>query len=467
VGRVAHEHVELRLWANPWPRRHIESGRHQVCDEKTQLTPSTDARLRYLARMKFACCSGLAAVSLVAACGSSGGAASNASPSEAGTDASASTYIPYAPDASLAPVTGLTANAWVWTPVTGTMCRDGSQTGFAVNLASPPSNNLVIYLEGGGACVDEFFCSPLASPTTFGESQFSSWQGDATGDANSGIFNRGDTANPVAGWNFVYIPYCTGDIFTGNRTNVTVPKVSMVQQFVGYTDVGLDLDRIVPTFPGVQKVLLTGISAGGFGASANYVQTARHFGSTPVYLLDDSGPPMEAPYLAECMQSQFASLWGMDGALADCGSDCSNPDSYFVDFAKHLGKAYPTVPFGLIESSQDAVISLFFGYGNPGNCVGSDLPGASVPGATFTEGLQVTEEQLAGTSNFGSFILGGSRNMQHTSLGSSSTFDGDTTNVTASLLVPDGGTDEDAGTIALTTWITTLVNDGKVSNVGP
>jgi len=206
------------------------------------------------------------------------------------------------------------------------------------------------------------------------------------------------------------------------------------------------------------------------------VQTARHFGSLavppPVYMLDDSGPPMEAPYLAECMQSEFASLWGMGGALADCGSDCSDPSSYFIDFAKHIGKAYPSVPFGLIESSQDAVISLFFGYGNPGMCMNSDLPGASVPPATFTAGLQDTEEQLAGTPNFGSFILGGSRDTQHTSLGSSSTFDGDTTNVTASLLLPEGGADDDAGepdagTIALTTWIATLVNEGKVSNVGP
>jgi hypothetical protein len=132
------------------------------------------------------------------------------------------------------------------------------------------------------------------------------------------------------------------------------------------------------------------------------------------------------------------------------------------------------MPFGLIESTQDAVISLFFGYGNPGNCDGSELDD-TIPGATFTAGLQDVEQQLAGTPNFGTFVLSGSRATQHTSLGASSTFDGDTTNVTPSLLVDAGGgaSDEDGGgdggaaTIALTTWITTLVNEGKVSNVGP
>jgi hypothetical protein len=368
----------------------------------------------------------------------------------------------------MAPVTDLSANEWVWVPVDGAVCRDGSPTGFAVNIASPASTNLMIYLEGGGACMDQFFCE--VTPSTWGESQFNAWKSgssDVELQPNSGVVSRTDTSNPMAGWNFVYVPYCTGDVFAGDNPAGMVPDVTGMQHFVGYTDVGLDLDRIVPTFPQVTKVLLTGISAGGFGATANYVQAARHFGSTPVYLLDDSGPPMEAPYLAACMQTQFAALWGMGGALADCGSDCSNPSSYFVDFAKHLGNTYPNVPFGLIESAQDATMSLFFGYGNPGNCVGSALPGASEAPATFQAGLQDFETQLAGTPNFGSFVLGGSRITQHPSINKTSTLDGDGTNVTASLLVPDGGVVADAGTIALTDWIATLVNEGKVSNVGP
>jgi len=364
----------------------------------------------------------------------------------------------------MAPVTGLTANEWVWTSVAGTQCRDGSETGFAVNLASPPSDKLMIYLEGGGACVDQFFCLPVATPTSFGATEFATWKagsGAAT-QPNGGIFNRADAANPVAGWNFVYIPYCTGDIFLGSHPNAMVPNVTMPQQFVGYTDVGLDLDRIVPTFPGTTKVLLTGVSAGGFGAAINYGQTAKAFGSTPVYMLDDSGPTFEAPYLPQCMLTEFSSLWGT-GPLAEC-SDCTNPASYMVDFAKYLTKTYPTVPFGFIESTEDGVITLFFGYGDPGGCMNSPLPGAAEPTATFTAGLQDLEVKLADAPNHGAFIFTGT---QHTSLGTTATFDDGVTNVTASLLEPDGGVEPDAGTIKLTDWIATLVNEGKVSNVGP
>ena len=89
----------------------------------------------------------------------------------------------------------------------------------------------------------------------------------------------------------MYVPYCTGDVHAGNRKDATVSGVTGKQQFVGYVNVANDLKRIVPSFPGLTKVLLTGVSAGGFGAASNYVQMAKAFGSVPVYELDDSGPP--------------------------------------------------------------------------------------------------------------------------------------------------------------------------------
>ncbi len=404
----------------------------------------------------------LSIAAVAAGCGSS---SSSAAPSsgDAGVDGASAG----GEGGSTAPVAGLKPNEWVWAPVAGAYCRDGSDTGFAVSLASPPSDKLMIYFEAGGACMDQFFCSAIATPVTFGASEFTSWKahsGSAPSMPDTGLFNRGDAANPVAGWNMVYIPYCTGDIFSGANPNGMVPNVGP-QKFVGYTDVHLDLERIVPTFPGTTKVLLSGSSAGAYGAVANYVQTTRAFGgSTSVYLLGDSGPPLEAPYVANCAQTQLAGLWGKDGALADCGSDCSNPNSYFTDFTKHLTKTYPTMPFGLVSSTQDQIMGLFFGYGNPGNCVDSALPTSTLPGATYQAGLQDAEMKLAGAPNWGAFLYAGT---QHTSVETTATLDANSTNVTASLLEPDGGAPPDAGTIKLTDWIATLVNEGKVSNVGP
>ena len=270
------------------------------------------------------------------------------------------------------PITGLTPQKWTWVPVEGATCRDGSGTGIGVSLGKS-TDKVMIFLEGGGACFNATTCA-LMNPKSYGAGDFNGTFASLEG--KSGIFDRTDTANPVSDWSFVYVPYCTGDIHAGN--NVTGPDAGAgvaSQHFVGYANIGLDLKRIVPTFPSAKQVLLTGISAGGFGASANYAQVAKAFSSLPVVLLDDSGPPMEDPYEAACQQKDVTTLWGLDKTLlSDCGSDCSNPGSYYLDYAKHIGKQYPTAPFGLVESSEDAVITLFFGFGTnagAGDCNGS------------------------------------------------------------------------------------------------
>src|SRR5687768_494846 len=44
---------------------------------------------------------------------------------------------------------------WTYVEIPGTECIDGTPSGFSVNL-NPDSPNVVIYLEGGGACFNSF-----------------------------------------------------------------------------------------------------------------------------------------------------------------------------------------------------------------------------------------------------------------------------------------------------------------------
>ena len=340
-------------------------------------------------------------------------------------------------DTTPIPITGMPAMTWQYVPVEGAICRDGSATGIGINL-NQNSRKLMIFLQGGGACFNALTCG--MNPSSFGMSDFTSRLGGTSGA--QGVFNRMDTANAMADWNFVYVP------------NATVPGVSAPQQFVGYVNMTRYLKRIVPTFPGLTKVLLTGISAGGFGAAANYVQTAQAFGSVPVYDLDDSGPPMEDPYAPKCLQQEWAQLWGFDKTiLAECGADCPDPTNYTIDDTIHVAKLYPNIPFGLIDDTDDSVITLFYGFGAD-NCM-SAIP-SPLSATTFTQGLLDSRAKLAAYPNVGGFIFQGT---DHTTLGGAS-FDTRTAN-----LGGDGG--EDAGTELFTTWVSTLVNSGTVTNVGP
>ncbi|MEM6289248.1 MAG: pectin acetylesterase-family hydrolase, partial [Bacteroidota bacterium] len=55
--------------------------------------------------------------------------------------------------------------AWTWIDVEGSVCRDGSATGIGVRLQDG-ADDLVIYLEGGGACFNGVTCATNPSRQT-------------------------------------------------------------------------------------------------------------------------------------------------------------------------------------------------------------------------------------------------------------------------------------------------------------
>jgi pectinacetylesterase len=343
--------------------------------------------------------------------------ASDTGPAEAESDA---------PDTT--PITDLPTETWTWVAFPDAKCRDASSTGIGVSL-NPASKKLMIFMEGGGSCFDVTSCGTNASH--FGEADFSARavsSADYLG-LNVGILDRTKAANPVKDWSYVYIPYCTGDSHMGNNV-ATVAGVG-VQQFMGYVDMGQYLDRIVPTFASVTQVLLTGLSAGGLGAAANYHQTARAFGSTPVDLIDDSGPFLESPYGA--IPTATWTLFGLDATVgADCGSHCPNPGSFGVDYAKYLVASYPDATFGLADSTND---------------------GATNP--MFEAGLLDIRAKLAPYPNFGEFIFAGT---DHTSIQRAVFY-------TRTAGGGDGGAEGGAGML-MTDWVKDLLN-GTATNPGP
>lgn len=306
------------------------------------------------------------------------------------------------------------------------MCRDGRQAGIGVSF-NPDSDKLLIYLEGGGACFNDA-CDLLAFDIPFIPPP-------------DGIFNRNNEDNPVADWNMVYVPYCTGDVHAGNATDVLVAGEE--RQFVGYKNIGLILDRLVPTFKDASQVVLTGISAGGFGAAANFEQVQRAFGPIPVTLVDDSGPPMPSEVLAPCLQQTWRETWGLENTiLADCGADCPDPNDYVFDLARHVMRTFPDRTGGLFSNDGDAVISLFYGFGS-NDCGIIPIP---IPEADFRQGLlDFRALAMDQGDNFGTYYVDG---IGHTCLRGLCFY----------TMEVDG--------VPLTGWVADLI-DGTASHVGP
>ena len=79
---------------------------------------------------------------------------------------------------------------WCWVPVPGMSCRNGSETGIGVRF-NPDSKKLLIYIEGGGACINATTCS--GTPSFFGKTQFGLIKGSLL---QSGIYNKKNEKNP-------------------------------------------------------------------------------------------------------------------------------------------------------------------------------------------------------------------------------------------------------------------------------
>lgn len=340
-------------------------------------------------------------------------------------------YLPF-------PTTGMpldTPNgAWKYHEFPDTWCRAGAKAGITV-FKNPASKKVMFFFEGGGACFDGQTC--LTNPSEVDAA-------DKTGPTG-GVFDRANAANPLKDWNFVYVPYCTGDTFGGTRSDVTIDGATGPQKFVGYLNSQAFLQRVVPTFPDATDVLVTGVSAGGFGASISVILIQRAFQNVKVKLINDSGPPMGSPTTAICLQKKWRETWGFDqSVLKDCGAGCPKPDDFSFDFGVHLAKTFKGRLSGLIESAEDGIITGFYGIGN-GNCTGILLL-TPVSGPDFSKALVLYRDTVKGLSpTFGTYFPPGT---QHTWLMGASFYTGA------------------IGSTKLVDWVADIVNDKGTKHVG-
>lgn len=316
---------------------------------------------------------------------------------------------------------------WSYFEIPGAYCRDGSKAGFSVNLNSA-SKKLMIYLQWGGACLDAASCAD--NRARIEEKSIS-----------TGIFTRSNAANPVAEWNHVFVPYCTGDVHSGSEPDANVPGVGP-QKFVGYDNMDIFLRRLRATFPDVQRILLAGSSAGGYGAVVNYGHTMRVFPDVPVNLIDDAAPFFSTNHMPACAQNRFATTFGWsDTVLHDCGTDCANQRDIFTAITKHWARTVEDRAQGLVTSLGDSLIRQSLGIN--ATCTSQQEVSAS----QFAAAIEDIAVQHAAYDNFGVYGYSGAGHM----IFEKSTYFSAT----------------GAGGKTVASWVAGIVNDDVVANVGP
>lgn len=213
-------------------------------------------------------------------------------------------------------------------PETGAVCGNGSQYKFFVNRVAN-TRNTIVYMEGGGACWDYPGCS--------GQSGIRGARNpNGIPDDYMALMNPGASlvspfvtrvspfdAVKTQGWNMVYVPYCTGDIYSGDKVAVyadpTNANPPLVWHHNGVRNTRAVIAWLKDRLPRPTQMLSTGCSAGGAGSLTNYQAVRRDLAPDRGYLIDDSGPIFASPiggdpaqYPSVPLSTQIRSAWGLD-----------------------------------------------------------------------------------------------------------------------------------------------------------
>lgn len=142
-----------------------------------------------------------------------------------------------------------------------TKCGRGTPYHFYVRPAEDQNTDkLMVYFQGGGACWNIFTCQ--VSGGTFDDSA-SADPADEVGGYD-GIFNFENPENPVTDYNIVFVPYCTADVHVGDATVEYMNGLEI--QHNGFKNTAATLDWVYGNFDAPAEIIVTGSSAGAYGA---------------------------------------------------------------------------------------------------------------------------------------------------------------------------------------------------------
>jgi len=170
----------------------------------------------------------------------------------------------------------------------GPVCIAG--TPYAVFTKAGDPDKLLIFLQGGGACWQDFYnCNILALSVP----GFGNGQEPPENPPFPGIFDSDNPDNPFADYSIVYMPYCDGSAFGGDNDVVDASfPFGPVRFHRGVRNLSAGMDVAAATFPRPKKITVAGSSAGGVGAAAfaPFLARFKYGNRTDLTVFNDAGP---------------------------------------------------------------------------------------------------------------------------------------------------------------------------------
>lgn len=283
-----------------------------------------------------------------------------------------------APSCSGGPVCTATAN--------GPNCRLGDKQFSFYFKPGKEEKKLLVYFDGGGSCWDSNTCvtGQVVAPV-------GSYVPELSGALSTqGLFDANNPQNPYRDWSVVAIPYCTGDIhlgsndqkytdFTGAVTGAPGGTVTihhrgfdnflyvrewLTQRFGKADDEGRR-EREKDDDEGVKRLLVTGSSAGAYGAVFSYPHLKQAFPKAQGYLMADAGNGVVSDALLQQALREPDARWGASQNLVRAipgmdGIFNLSPDRFATGFYTALARHYPRDRFSQYTTVADVIQALFY-----------------------------------------------------------------------------------------------------------
>lgn len=172
-----------------------------------------------------------------------------------------------------------------------------------------------------------------------------------------------DPDNPVAKWNYVYVPTCDGSFHFGDAA-ADYDKDGVPDHFHnGLRQTSAAVSLMKKLFPNSRNILIAGSSNGGYGTFGATPIVRLAFPDARLYVLDDSGPGLfrsEEPALWPVL----IQTWNLSPMLPPNCQQCQSQLIYLFDWMLDYDS---NLKIGMYTSYQDAVVSQVVGMSGAEN----------------------------------------------------------------------------------------------------
>jgi hypothetical protein len=259
----------------------------------------------------------------------------------------------------------------------GPVCGEGAA--YSMATRDQGSEDLMIFLEGGGACWSDF-CLYVSETTP--------------GIPRAGILDPARENNPVKDWSVVYVPYCDGSLHAGDM-DVDTDGDGRIDRFHhGLHNLSAALDVAVRTFPAPRRILLAGQSGGGLGTIFALPLVRFLYPGVPIDVLNDSGVGVLKPGKPEFLR-QIISEWNIGAFIPDSCDECIAADGHLTDYLNWQLDQDIDVRRGMLSYTRDFNLADLF---------------LEIGGTAFEAGLiqEMREQEDAHPDRMRSWLVDGS-----------------------------------------------------------